>query len=247
MDDRVVGELGPLPAGVAVHRVVAAGDRSDAAGPVEPAAELGDVLGAPVREGVAAVGEGVEDDVGDALLCGELDRGLDVLPPRVDAAVGDEAEEVEPSARALARTVAGGSKRLVFEEAAVGDRVVDPGEVLFDDGAGAEVEVTDLGVPHLALGEADVPPLGRELGVGKARPEPVEDGGLGERDGVAGPRLGDAPAVEDDECDRGYGRGRQASPPPRRSPRNRPGRGWRRRPGPRRCLPGPSARPRCRA
>ena len=205
MDDRVVGELGPLPAGVAVHRVEAAGDGSDPARPIEPALELLDVAGAAVGQGVAAVGEGVEDDVGDALLGGELDRGLDVLPAGVDAAVGDEPEQVEPAAGAAAGALAGRPQGLVLEEAAVGDRVVDPGQVLLDDGAGAEVEVADLGVAHLPFGEADVAPLGRELGVGELRPEPVEDRRLGDRDRVAGAGLGDAPAVEDDQRDGGDG------------------------------------------
>ena len=61
-------------------------------------------------------------------------------------------------------------QRLVLEEAAVGDRVVDPGQVLLDDRAGAEVEVADLGVAHLPVGQADVAALGGELGVRVARP-----------------------------------------------------------------------------
>ena len=165
MDDRVVGELGPLPAGVAVHRVVAAADGGDAAGLVQPALQLLQVARAAVRQRVAAVGEGVEDDVGHALLGGELDRRLDVLPAGVDAAVGDQAEQVQAAARAAAGALAGGEQRLVLEEAAVGDGVVDPGQVLLDDRAGAEVEVADLGVAHLPLGQADVGALGGELGV----------------------------------------------------------------------------------
>ena len=106
-------------------------------------------------------------------------------------------------AGAAAGALAGRPQGLVLEEAAVGDRVVDPGQVLLDDGAGAEVEVADLGVAHLPLGKADVAPLGRELGVGELRPEPVEDRRLGDRDRVAGAGLGDAPAVEDDQRDRG--------------------------------------------
>ena len=58
---------------------------------------------------------------------------------------------MKPAARALASALAGADQRLVLEERAVGDRVVDPGEVLLDDGAGAEVEVADLGVAHLAV------------------------------------------------------------------------------------------------
>ena len=106
-------------------------------------------------------------------------------------------------ARAAAGALAGGEQRLVLEEAAVGDRVVDPRQVLLDDRPGAEVEVADLGVAHLPVGQADVAALGGELGVGEAAPEAVEDRRLGERDRVARAGLGQAPAVEDDERQRG--------------------------------------------
>ena len=202
MDDRVVGELDPLPAGVAVHRVIAAADRGDTAGLAQPALELAEVAAAAVGQRVAAVGEGVKDDVGDALLRGELDRRLDVLPAGVDAAVGDEAEQVQAAARAAAGAVAGSQQRLVLEEAAVGDRVVDPGQVLLDDRAGAEVEMADLRVAHLPVGQADVAPLGGEFGVGELRPETIEDRRLGQRDRVAGAGRGKSPAVEDHQRQR---------------------------------------------
>ena len=94
---------------------------------------------------------------------------------------------MQAPARAVARPLAGAEQGLVVEEAAVGDRVVDPGQVLLDDRAGAEVEVADLGVAHLSLRQADVTALGGELGVRELLPEPVEDRGLGKRDRVAGP------------------------------------------------------------
>ena len=202
MDDRVVGELGPLPARVAVHRVVAAADGGDPPGLAQPALQFRQVGAAAVRQRVAAVGEGVEDDVGHALLGGQLDRGLDVLPAGVNAAVGDEAEQVQAPARAVAGALAGGQQRRVLEEAAVGDRVVDPGQVLLDDRAGAEVEMADLGVAHLPVGQTDVASLGRELGARVALPEAVEDRRPGEGDRVAGTRLGQPPAVEDDQRQR---------------------------------------------
>ena len=211
VDDRVVGELAPLPAGVAIHRVVAAADRGDTSGLAQPALELLQVGAAAVRQGVAAVGEGVEDEVGHALLRGQLDRRLDVLPARVDAAVGDQPEQVQAASRTLAGALAGGEQRLVLEEAAVGDRVVDPRQILFDDRPGAEVEVADLGVAHLAVGQADVTTLGRELRAREAAPEIVEDRRLGERDRVAGSGRRQTPAVEDDQRQRGDGRRQPAA------------------------------------
>ncbi len=199
VDDRVVGELHPLPARVAVHRVVAAADRADPPGGAQPALQLGEVLAAARRRRVAAVGEGVEDDVGDAFLGGQLDDRLEVLPARVDAAVGDQAEQVQPPPRAFARPRAGGDQGLVVVEGAVGDRAVDPRQVLLDDRARAEVQVADLGVAHLADRQADVGALGGELGVRVAAPRGVEDRRLGERDRVARAGRREPPAVEDDQ------------------------------------------------
>ena len=117
----------------------------------------------------------------------------------------------------LARRLAGGQQHLVLEEAAVGDRVVDPGQVLLDDRAGAEVEVADLGVAHLAVGEADVAAAGRERRVRVALPERVEDRGVGLGDRVARARRGQPPAVEDRP---GRARG-PGSSPPAQGPRSR--------------------------
>ena len=111
-----------------------------------------------------------------------------MLPARVDAAVGDEPDQVQPPARGLARARAqAAAQDLVLEEAAVGDRVVDPRQVLLDDRPGAEVEVADLGVAHLAVGQADVAAGGGERRVRVALPELVEGRRVGLGDRVAGP------------------------------------------------------------
>ena len=69
---------------------------------------------------------------------------------RVHAAVADQPDQVH--ALVVAQR---GLQHLVVEQRAVLDRLVDPREVLLDDRAGAEVEVADLGVAHLALGQPD--------------------------------------------------------------------------------------------
>ena len=80
VDDRVVGPLRPLPAAVAVHRVVPAGHRRDAGDPVEIPLRA-------VRRGVAPVGEGVHVHALDALPARELDERLEVANVAVNAAV----------------------------------------------------------------------------------------------------------------------------------------------------------------
>ena len=90
-------------------------------------------------------------------------------------------------------------QRGVLEEGPVLDRAVDPLQVLVEHAAGADRQVPDLGVAHLAGREADR--LARRL-QGRVRvlgPEAVEDGRLGQVDRVPRPWRRAAPAVEDDE------------------------------------------------
>ena len=141
----------------------------------------------------------MDDEVGHALAGRELDAGLEVLPAGVDAAVGDEADQVQAPARRFAARAQAARSASFSKKLPSATRVVDPGQVLLDDRAGAEVEVADLGVAHLPVGQADVAARGRQLRVRVALPERVEGRRLGERDRVARPGLGEAPAVEDDE------------------------------------------------
>src|SRR3954452_8090491 len=174
MDDRIVGELRPVPAPVAVHRVVAAAHGPDSPCIAKPALELLEISHPGGGQRVATVGERVDDQIRYALLSGQLDARLEVLPAGVNPSVGYQPHQVQAPAGAGAGRLADCLQRGVLEEAAVGDRVVDPGQVLLDYRSGAEVEVADLGVAHLAVGEADVAPAGGERRVRVALPEAVE-------------------------------------------------------------------------
>ena len=216
VDDRVVCPLDPIPPAVAIHGVVAPTDRGDPPGVLEPPLELGEVAGSGPGLCVAPVGEGVDDEVRHALARRELDARLDVLPAGVDAAVGDQSHEVKPAAGAVARRLARRPEDRVVEEAAVGDRVVDAGQVLLDDGSGTEVEVADLRVPHLAVGQADVAAAGREHAVRKPIPQLVEDWRRRLADRVPRPRWRQAPAVQHNQGerrDRDLARPRRAASP----------------------------------
>ena len=72
----------------------------------------------------------------------------------VDAAVGDEADEVQ-RVPAVGGAIHRGDERRVGEEIAVADALVDARQVLVDDAAGAHVHVADFGVAHLPGGQAD--------------------------------------------------------------------------------------------
>src|SRR6185295_14828299 len=66
-----------------------------------------------------------------------------------------------------------------------------------------EVEVADLAVAHLALGQADGLALRGERRVRIALPQVVEDRRVGQVDRVPRPGIGDSPSVEHDEAHRG--------------------------------------------
>ena len=98
-----------------------------------------------------------------------------------------------------------GGEHRIGRELARGDRVVDAREVLVDHAPGADVEVADLGVAHLALGQAHRHLGGIDGGV-RARCQQlavVRHAGVG--DGIVGGRLRATEAVEDQEDDRTHG------------------------------------------
>ena len=191
--DRVVGELRAVPAVVAVHRVVAA-RHARHAGAV-PGLDLGHVPHAAVGRRVAAVGERVHNDVRHPLAPGQLHERAQVPHAGVDTAVRHEAEQVQPLGAARL------AQRLVLEERAVLDRLVDPQQVLLHHRARAEVEMAHLGVAHLPLRQAHRWAVRGERRVRVLLPELVEHGRVRQVDRVPGPRLGQPPAVQHDEAD----------------------------------------------
>ncbi len=88
------------------------------------------------------------------------------------------------------------------EQFAVLDHQVDAGDVHVDDAAGADVEVADLAVAHLAFGKADERAAGVDERVGIFAQQAVIGGLAGERDGVGFGFGAVSPAVEDDEDER---------------------------------------------
>src|SRR5581483_4829463 len=92
-------------------------------------------------------------------------------------------------------------QRLVLEERPVLDRAIHAHQILEEDAAGADGQVADLGVAHLAGRQPDRLARRGDRRVRARLPEPVEERRVGERDGVAGAVGRAAEAVEDDERD----------------------------------------------
>ncbi len=155
MDDGVVPALDSFPAGVAIHRVVATADRGDRGirmSDGQPLLQVRDEPERGPRRRVAAVEQGVDAHRRDPLAGGEFDQRHQVAVVGVDAAGSDEADQVERPCR-LSSARARCDEGRALEEAAVGDRGIDARQVLQDRAPGAEVQVPDLGVAHLARRE----------------------------------------------------------------------------------------------
>ena len=73
----------------------------------------------------------------------------------VDSAIGAESDQVEGFAAALQLLGKGVEFRIV-RDAAVPYGLADANELLADDPSGTNGEVTDFGVTHLIVGQADI-------------------------------------------------------------------------------------------
>jgi hypothetical protein len=126
----------------------------------ESALEVGEELVGRPGRGVTAVEQGMDPHCGDAGGSGDLGDGDGMAIYGVDASRPDEADEMKPPVCVRGRS---GCLRKggIREEAPVRDRGVDAREILEHRTTGAQVEVTDLAVPHLSLWEPDG--LGRRV------------------------------------------------------------------------------------
>ena len=173
--DRLVCLLYAVPAVVAVHCVVAAGYGRDAADldGVDLGLQAVDILDAGLRRRVAAVHEAVEAYLAQTVAARELEQREHMVNVGVNAAVGQEAEDVQGGIEPLA-LVDGAHQSRVLEEIAVLNRLGDAGQLLIYDAACTDIGVTDLGVAHLAVRQTDVHTGCADIGQRIFREDPVE-------------------------------------------------------------------------
>ena len=152
-----------------------------------------------MRRDVAAVGESVNPGaVAHTLPARKVEQSLEVVEMRMDAAFGDEPEQMDVAPTRF-RALEGAEKRRILEQGAVADRGVHPLQILEEDPTGPDRQMADLGVAHLPGRQADRLAGSREGGVRVLCPDPVEDGCARELHGIAGTGRRATPAVEDDE------------------------------------------------
>ena len=147
----------------------------------------------------------MHEDALQAVFARGAQQRVEMLLVRVNAAVGDQAEEMQlPSA--LARALHGLHDGGILLELARGDQRVDARDVHLHNAARADVQVADFAVAHLPVGQADKMLRGADQRVGKLAQQLVVGGLAGQRNGVVGGFGAVAPSVEDGQNERTLGR-----------------------------------------
>ena len=135
-------------------------------------------------------------------LVAEPNGGEKMRVEGMDTAVADECEQVQgPSG--LLKGAAQINERWKPEKLSGLDGLSNSHHVLGHDPACPEVQVSDFAVAYLTLGQADRLPRRVEEGARRALPETMPGGGVTQLNSVAFTARTEAPAVEDDEADRG--------------------------------------------
>ena len=98
-----------------------------------------------------------------------------------------------------ARVLHGAQQDRMREEFAILDHQLDASAVHVHNATGADVEMTNFAVPHLAVGESDVVAAGLNQGIGIFAQQPIVRGLAGQGNGVGLGFGAVSPAIEDDE------------------------------------------------
>jgi hypothetical protein len=205
-DEAPEAELDAVPALVPIHDVVATDDGGQLpdAELRETVEELLQVGGGALGVGITAIGKEVDEDVGHLELTGDLEKSEQMVDVRVDAAVRDEAQQMQATVP-VAGASAGADDGVDLVHLAKPEGLIDADAILPDDATGADVEMADLAVTHETLGQADGErgciQLSISLGDGVGTGEGRHDGGIGGGDGITlrwRTGAGDAPAIDHD-------------------------------------------------
>jgi len=95
----------------------------------------------------------VHEDLLDACLLRRVRKRNEMLVVTVHPAIGNQPDKVEPCRSSICERFL---QNVVSLQLALGDRFVDPGQILINDAPSAEVKMPDLGVTHLAGRQTDI-------------------------------------------------------------------------------------------
>ena len=154
LDHRLVGPGDALPALVAVHRVVAADHGRDRHRGRQRGHEPLEIVAGRLRRRIAAVGDGMHERR-NAGVGQDFCQRCGMVLMRMHAARRDQARS-GGRCRRFSSAPGSGRERWRLSISPSRDGVADPRQVLHHDAAGADIEVADLGIAHLARRQADV-------------------------------------------------------------------------------------------
>ena len=200
LGDRLICLFYAVPALVAVHRVVTAGDGGNAAKlqRINLVLQAVDILDTGLRGRVTAVHEAVEAYLAQTVAARQLEQREHVIDMRVYAAVGQQAEDMQRGIKPFA-LVDCAHERLVREEIAVLNGLGDAGQLLIDDTARTDIGVTNLGVAHLAVRQTDIQTGSADINQRILLKDAVKVRGVGRLNGIALLLLTMAETVHDDQ------------------------------------------------
>ena len=186
VDEGSVGLLLAVPVVIAVHGVVTAGNAGDLAHAqlIQLGLQVSKEALAGVGVGVAAVGDAVQVDFLSAQMLCHFQHAEPVVGMAVHAAGAHQTHQMDGLA-GLDGSLHVLDQHMVLEHLAVADGLGDEGELLVHDAACAHVGVADLGVAHLAIGQADSHAGSINGGHGVLFHQSIQMGGLGSHNGIA--------------------------------------------------------------
>jgi hypothetical protein len=142
---------------------------------------LFDVAGAALRRRVASVGTAVYENLLHALPFTHFEQGIQVCKQRVNAAVARKTYQVQAVRARVPHSI---QKNGILKELALRDHAVDTGDIHVDDAACSYVQVADLAVAHLPLGQTDSRPGGLHQCIRVGAKQSIVCWFAGRRDGV---------------------------------------------------------------
>ena len=143
----------------------------------------------------------MDEDAGQSILARGTQQRVEVLLVGVDAAVGEQPEEMELTP-AFLRPLHGLHQRRNQVKGVGGNQRVDAGDVHLHNAARADVQVAHFAVAHLAVGQPDKVVRRVNQRVGKLAEQLVVCGLAGQRNGVVGSFSAITPSVKDGQNQR---------------------------------------------
>ena len=156
--------------------------------------EIAEVFLRRFRRRVAAVEDGVDEHVLRTQRNRRVDETVKMRLHRVNTAIRQQSRQVNRAA-----LFHGIYERLIRLQLVPRNRFADARDVLFDDSARSDIEMSDLGIAHLIARQTDRAARGLERRPGRLAKQPVEARRIRLGDRVRFDLLPTAKAVEDDQ------------------------------------------------